>query len=352
MPESLNNRIRFNKKGIQNKFILRANNILGLQWKEFARILNISPRTLADWKREVIDISEISARQISKLTNIPIPKNHTVIDWRLHFQRIGKIGAKSRFAKYGRVALDEKYRKEKWRQWWEDIGKYKKPAEGFTTLKAIKIPKKSKVLAEFIGILLGDGHISQYQIGVTLSAKEKQYIHYICGVIRKLFGVVPTIVRQKVAKAVTIVVSRKLLVNFCQEVGFEMGNKISHQVDIPEWIKENQAFTRECLRGLVDTDGCFFTHSYVISGKRYSYLKIAFTSASTPLRLSVEKILINLGYSVRMSSIRVNSNGRDVRIDDAKFVAKYIDEIGSHNQKHLDKIRKWKDATNGKSAVC
>ncbi len=111
-------------------------------------------------------------------------------------------------------------------------------------------------------------------------------------------------------------------------------------------------FARECIRGLVDTDGCFFNHTYVVNGKQYTYLKIAFTSASTPLRSSVEKFLINLGFSVRMSGVRSGNNGRDVRIDDAGSVAKYIREIGSHNQKHLDKIEKWKDATNGKSAVC
>jgi len=51
-------------------------------------------------------------------------------------------------------------------------------------------------------------------------------------------------------------------------------------------------------------------------------------------------ILINSGFNVRMSNVRAKSNGRDVRIDDVWFVAKYIKEIGSHNQKHLDKIKK------------
>lgn len=59
-----------------------------------------------------------------------------------------------------------------------------------------------------------------------------------------------------------------------------------------------------------------------------------------------------MGFSVRMSSVRRNSGGMDIRIVGEKYVAKYIREIGSHNQKHLDKIEKWKGATNGKSAVC
>jgi hypothetical protein len=78
-----------------------------------------------------------------------------------------------------------------------------------------------------------------------------------------------------------------------------------------------------------------------VNGKRYLYLKIAFTSASVPLRLSVAQILTDNGFVVRMSSVRLNSNGRDIRIDDTKYVTKYIEEIGSNNSKHVDKIKQW-----------
>lgn len=63
-----------------------------------------------------------------------IPKNHTVIYWKLHLQEAGRIGVQAKFAKYGNVGGDEEYRKEKWKEWWENTGKYKKPALGFVTL--------------------------------------------------------------------------------------------------------------------------------------------------------------------------------------------------------------------------
>ena len=113
MLESLNNRIKFNEKGIQKNFILRAKNSLELKWYEFAQKLKISPRTLADWKREEVTISEDSAKKISKLTNIAIPKNHSITDWRIHLQNAGKIGGRSRFIKHGSVSIDEEYRKKK-----------------------------------------------------------------------------------------------------------------------------------------------------------------------------------------------------------------------------------------------
>ncbi|MBI3888514.1 helix-turn-helix domain-containing protein [Candidatus Nomurabacteria bacterium] len=340
-------RIKFRNKGTQRAFILKAQKILGLTGVKLAKKLNISQRTLTDWTREKITISQVSAQTISKLINVPIPKNHTVIDWRTHFQKAGKIGGKNKFLKYGSVGGNEKYRKEKWEEWWEEIGQYKKPAKGFLTLAKIKIPRKSKLLAEFIGILLGDGNISAYHVGIALSSEEKNYIKYVSSVIQKLFGVSPKIFKHKSANAVSIIVNRKLLVDFCQKFGFEMGNKVMHQVDMPEWIKTNKVFSRECIRGLIDTNGCFFTHSYIVRGKKYSYLKIAFTSASRPLLSSFAKTLINSGFNVRISK-----NQKDVRIDDTRFVNKYIKEIGSHNEKHLQKIRKWKVALNGKAAVC
>jgi len=335
MSETFNNRIKFNKRGIQGKFIQDARAMLGLTRTEFAKKLKISKRTLADWTREEITISEVSAKMISKLIGKPIPMNYKIISWKLHFQKAGKIGGKNKFKMYGNVGGDEKYRKEKWQEWWKSIGQYQKPAFGFKTLIKIQIPKKSKLLAEFVGIMLGDGNISPYHIGITLSSEEKKYIEYVRTIICKLFGITPAVFRHKRSKAVTIIVNRKELVNFCQKIGYRIGNKVLHQVDIPEWIKKNKIFSKECVRGLVDTDGCFFSHNYIVGRKKYSYLKIAFTNTSTPLVLSVQKILINSGFNVRISK-----NGKDVRIEDHFSVEKYIREIGTHNHKHLEKIGK------------
>lgn len=343
----IHNRIQFNKKGIQKRFILEALNVLGIIRKKFAKKLKISQRTLADWIREEITISEIAAKTISKLVGKPIPKEHVIVDWRIHLRNAGKIGGKNKFNLYGSVGGDEEYRKIKWKEWWKKVGRYKKNPTGFQSIKKIKIPPKNKLLAEFIGVLLGDGNISPYHIGITLSSKEKEYIKYVSNVIQKLFGVLPKLIKHKSSQAVSIVVNRKLLVDFCQKVGFKMGNKVKHQVDIPPWIKENKIFSRECIRGLIDTDGCFFSHKYRMRGKKYFYLKIAFTSASIPLVDSVARTLINFGINARISK-----NHKDVRIEDQECVRKYINKIGTHNDKHLQKIKKWRVALNGKATVC
>ena len=332
---------------MQRNFILEAEKILNLTDLELANELNISRRTIYEWKNERITISQIAAMKVSKLANLSIPKNYKIVDWRLHLQKAGKIGGRNRFSMYGSVAIDEGYRKEKWRQWWKNIGRHEKPAPGFKTLMKIKIPRKNQLLAEFVGIMLGDGGVNKYHTTITLSNKEKRYILFISKIINELFKVKPKIYKLKYANAVDIVVNRKQLVDFCQTLGLVRGNKIKQQVDIPNWIKKNKKFSQACIRGLIDTDGCFYTNSYFVNGKKYSYFRIAFTSASVPLINSVAQTLINLGINAR-----INKNHKDVRMEDAKSVKKYIKEIGAHNYKHLDKINKWKVALNGKATVC
>lgn len=64
---------------------------------------------------------------------------------------------------------------------------------GFNNIRSdVFIPTKySKELAEFIGIMLGDGNISPTQVSVCLGTKEDEYRDYIINLITKLFGAKP-----------------------------------------------------------------------------------------------------------------------------------------------------------------
>ncbi|MEI6281072.1 MAG: LAGLIDADG family homing endonuclease [bacterium] len=337
----ITNRIKFNKKGVQSKFILHSKEVLNLTWYMFAQKLNVNPRTLSEWVGEKFTMSEKAAKMMSKMSRLKIPENNIIINWNDHLKKISKSGGRAIMAKYGRVSKDEKYRKERWEKWWEDTGQYKEYPKGFQSLLKIKIPKKDNLLAEFAGIMLGDGGVNQFYVTVTLSSTEKQYIIFVSKIINRLFNVVPIIYNHKDAKAVRIVINRKQMVDFCQEIGLVRGNKIKQQIDIPNWIKENQDFSKACIRGLIDTDGCFYNNSYIVNGKKYVYFKIAFISASKPLISSVAEILGDLGIRVV-----INKHYRDIRIVESQYVLKYIQEIGTHNGKHLQKIKKWKKSSN------
>ncbi len=338
---SKKDRIKFSKKGVQRDFILKTKEASGLTSFLLSKKLGIGQRALADWTREKFNMSYVGAKTLSKLAKVTIPDDHIVIEWKKHLKKIGKVGGKNRIKIYGRVALNEEYRNDRWKVWWNKTGQYKKKAQGFQSIIKIKIPRKNELLAEFVGIMLGDGGVNQYHIGITLSSEEKQYILFVNNVIKKLFAVIPKKYKVKNAKAVRIVVNRKELVDFCQEIGLVKGNKVKQQIDIPKWIKNNREFSLVCVRGLIDTDGCFYNNSYIVNGKKYSYFKICFTSASALLIKSVHDILVDLGLRVIVSKTYA-----EVRIVDSKSALKYIREIGSNNQKHLAKIAKWKISKN------
>jgi transcriptional regulator with XRE-family HTH domain len=336
-----NKRIKFNKKGVQKKFILEARELLNMSGLKLAQKLDINQRTLSDWIREKFSMPYDCAQKISKLAKISIPSDYYIFELKDHLRKIGKIGGKNRIILYRKIALNEEYRNKKWQEWWREIGQYKKKPKGFKSLVKIKIPGKDEKLAEFTGVMLGDGGIAPYHVHITLSNKEKEYANYLINLINKLFGIKPKIYKIKKAKAIDIVVQRKNLVDFCQKIGLVLGNKVKKQVDIPEWVKENKNFSKACIRGLIDTDGCFYINSYYVNNKKYLYFKIAFTNGSKPLVLSVFRKLKDLGINSRVSK-----NYKDVRIESRKHVLKYIEEIGSNNHKHLQKIEKWKKSNN------
>ncbi len=335
------NRLKFYKKGQQRNFILNSKEILNITWVVFAKKLKITQRTLNDWTREKYNISQIGAEKISKLTKKPIPQTYKIIDWKLHLQNAGKVGGKQKLLKYGNVGGDEERRKIAWKNWWEKTGKYKEKPKGFQSLIKIRIPKKNKPLAEFVGIMLGDGGVAPYHITITLSNKEEKYVHYVINLTKKLFGLVPKIHKVKNANAINIVIQRKQIVDFCQNIGLVLGDKVRQQADVPFWIKENEIFRKECLRGLIDTDGSFFNNSYDVRSKKYSYIKIAFTNSSLPLILFVYESLNRIG--IRSS---VQRDRKEVRISERESVLKYIEKVGTNNFKHLEKIRKWKNINN------
>ena len=326
-------RIQFPKQGTQRAFIVQAKVSLGITYAALAQKLYVSPRTITDWVREKYRIPYSVAQKISTWSHVPIPKNYKLITQKDHLQKIAPLGGKARIARYKKIALDEDYRSSKWKEWWETTGQYRKNPNGFQSLIPTKTPPLSESLAEFVGIMLGDGGIAPYHISITLSEKEKDYVNYIVKMIHKLFGVQAKVYKQKQSKAVSIVVQRKQIVDFCKSIGLVQGNKVRQQCDIPQWIKDDTTYSRTCIRGLIDTDGCFYTNSYKINRKKYTYLKICFTNFSSPLIKSVYKIL----QDFEISSY-INKNGKDIRITNRLSVNRYISIIGSSNSKHIRKL--------------
>lgn len=323
------------KNGAQRKFIKNAKKSLHLNNKELAKLLKVTNRTLSDWKREKFYIPLDAVKILLRKERRSMPKNIKIREPFWYVNKGAKIGGLAVYRKYGIVGGNPEKRKEKWFEWWNQIGKFKKHPILNKPLP-IKRPNYSEELAEFVGIVIGDGGISKRQLTVTLHHKDdKKYTEFVVNLIKKLFSVKPSIYHNYKNSVNNIVVSRSELVKFCAEkLGLKIGNKIKQQVDIPDWIKKNKKFQVACLRGLIDTDGSIIIHKYKSKNKFYSYKKIGFTTKSYPLLKSASNILDRLGIKYGISK------RGDVRIESQKNVEKYLNLVNSHNPKHLERYYK------------
>ena len=116
------------------------------------------------------------------------------------------------------------------------------------------------------------------------------------------------------------------------KIGLKIGSKVRQQVDVPQWIKNNEKYATACLRGLIDTDGCLIKHRYSVGGKEYLYKKLSFSNSSVPLISFALERLGQLNIQAR-----VTKNKKEVRIDAQSEMRKYFRIVGSHNPKHVNK---------------
>lgn len=328
----ISKRVKFHT-GKQRLFLLDVKKHLNLSDKELTKRLRISTRTFTDWKREKFSVSLQAVQALSRFAHRQLPKNITIEEPFWYVRKGAKLGGITTYKRYGRVGGDEKKRKEAWQKWWEKEGKFL-IRKTISKRKGIDKPKKSSELAEFMGIMLGDGGISKTQVIITLNSdSDRAYSIYVRDLLKRLFNVEPSIYKKKSSRALDIVISRKNLVDYCQLIGLKVGNKIKQGADIPDWVKRNKKFQISCMRGLIDTDGTIITHRYKSKGKLYSYKKVTFTNFSKPLIMSTISILKNLSLNPRIA--RENNIWLD-SIQDVKY---YFKIIGSHNPKHLNKYK-------------
>lgn len=240
---------------------------------------------------------------------------------------------------FNRFSLKEKYVQfiiEKKENNW---GQSKGGKNSFgSNIKEINKPKESKELAEFFGIMLGDGNLTKiksykkgtYQIRIVGDCRyDKAYLtNHVKPLIESLFSIQVKTFKSKEKNALNLVVTSKKLIEFLEEKGFKPGDKIRNQTTIPDWIKNNPQFLKVCLTGLYDTDGTIYKLT-----NQNSY-QIEFTNYNLTLLNDVRWSLISLG--INPSKIMRN---RDIVITKKSELRKFLNEVGFHNFKHLNKAK-------------
>lgn len=199
----------------------------------------------------------------------------------------------------------------------------------------------SDELAEFFGIMLGDGHLTNFQVTVTLGTKEWGYAKHIVRLIQKLFNVKAKIcVRKNRAK---IVYFGSVDISDWLQGGGLVLNKVRAQVDAPRWLLKRRSYKESLVRGFFDTDGSIYRLRYGI--------QLSFTNAPKPLLTTLQSVLKTLGYKVsEISGIRFYLT----RISD---IERFFKEIKPENKKHVRRFKQFlhahqKSRVGGRAVNC
>lgn len=309
--------------------------VLGLTWAELATLCGVSRKTVLDWRREVSRIRHEALLRLAELSNLPLPHIREIIveeDWH---RRAGKLGAKKSRELYGNPGTIEG-RSKGGKVAGQRRQEHPELYTGATTAKPIREPELSPPLAELVGILLGDGQLTTYNVAVVLNLRhEREYADWVANLFHDLFGVEP-IIHTRVSKTTfTVNVASSRLVAYLSRLGLLCGNKVAQQIRVPAWIFEQDVWRRACVRGLMDTDGGPYPHIYRVNGKTYQYVKLNFSNHSLPLLADMKILLEGLGFSP------TSDNKTKVILSRQNDLARYYTEVGTHNPYHLERLRQF-----------
>jgi hypothetical protein len=278
------------QKGEQTKFLIKAKNSLGITWAKMANFCDVSRSMIFLYLSEKNTIPKNIMQKICSATpNLTKPINSQYFE--LSFSR-------------GRKYIP-------------------------------KLPVLcNKRLAEFTGILLGDGHLgpANYEISVTGDRlTDSWYVtKYVSPLIESLFGIKPSIYEQKRPAAIRCrFYSHQVFQFLVKMIGLQAGRKrYNKNVMIPLVFFNNSKLLKACLRGLFDTDGEFYRH-HVHSAT------VEVCNYNVSLLNSVQNAFESFGF-------RVSRNQRGVELYRQDRIHQFFEEVGSHNPKHFVKYEIWR----------
>jgi len=207
------------------------------------------------------------------------------------------------------------------------------------------LPKESsQKLAEFIGLLTGDGYLNYYSSQEKYlleiagdSRLDKDYLmNYVKRMIKNLFNIKASFFTRKDQNSMYLRLISKGLIIYLIKIGFKKGRK--NQINVPHWIISNREYMIYFIKGLADTDFSLYYR------KRYPI--VSFTSKSECLVKSVfnflkkEEFMIKNYYKEERIDKRGYSNtiAYNIKLNGKKNLALWSRLINFRNKRHLKKM--------------
>lgn len=206
--------------------------------------------------------------------------------------------------------------------------------------------EKEEKIAEFVGIMLGDGCIGKYpnrsrekiryqhRVKVTLDSRNKEYTGYVSNLLREVLGIEPKVYYKKSENTVDIAIYQK-------EIYLYVINNIGLLAS-PKWNRmsvplkyQHGKLGRLVLKGLFDTDGCVT----LFNNNGIKYPRIEIRLSPSPAQDQINNILLENSFSFRIQKLERGKT--KIRISGKNELKKWFDIIGSSNPIHAEKANQF-----------
>lgn len=151
--------------------------------------------------------------------------------------------------------------------------------------------KKDGDLAELVGVILGDGHISKFprseELTIFSNSANKAFIKRYSMLMEKFFEKTPYIAKMKSANCVRIRIYQK---NISQRLGVPLSPRKDKNIIIPKWIFIKRDYVIRYLRGLYEAEG---SHSIHLPTSTY---KVQFSNSNISMLENVFMLVYKLGF--------------------------------------------------------
>ncbi|MEK9132040.1 MAG: LAGLIDADG family homing endonuclease [Patescibacteria group bacterium] len=186
-------------------------------------------------------------------------------------------------------------------------------------------------LAEFFGVMFGDGHVGSTQVTVTLGTKELRYVQHVALLMGDIFKTKPSIFlkhnRISDSKYRMVYFGSVEAVRWLLDEGL-VHNKVKSQVGVPQWIFSKREFMKAFLRGFFDTDGSVYRLRFGV--------QISFTNRSMPILTALQRMLKKLEYNPSKVS------GFHLYLTRRRDIDRFFCEVRPNNPKHQVRFLKFR----------
>jgi DNA-binding transcriptional regulator WhiA len=167
------------------------------------------------------------------------------------------------------------------------------------------VNQDKKLQSYVIGLALGDGNLSNpngraQRLRITCDKKYPVLIEKISDTLAELFpqNKVSVVDRDKGYLDISV------FSNHLEEIlpwKSNSGSKFVQNANVPDWIKENNVYKIECLRGLIETDGSVYFDR--------KYKMVIFKTIILDLANDCFDMIISLGFNPHIYKVEKSENG-------------------------------------------